>query len=746
MAQLLSSFGKKGTELGLSTLVADIEDTSHLSKYFVISEFNPVFTGGKNPVSFNGSSFLKQGSEIKVECLDSNGNSLYIEDPKSNVTYADVAKFIISVNIYEETYNGPGKLVFVGTTKKGEIVRWIGNIAIDKTLQNSSKVRFYNKPTMESRGLLYPVISNDIATSLTKTINFTGSFYSLPVNPKRDVNRKTLNSKKTDTDYRIVLNDNNVGTALYPTTSFNSQMEGQSISITAQTIQLPFSYIDKEVNVTASFKIKGVKDSNTLQTTEPFFYTIGKDEFVTNINRGIFTSSYTWVAYNTASDAYQPFIRESYAEIVYRNIRPFSGFVARHKLYRKSLVYPGDFQLIADEPLGASELLTDPITNNKTYALMGTFYNQKHIDKYWYVNNDIIQVTHSTIPYINSMRIGVGDSYAYDDMDGTLYAIVKADSSASFNDGRYVPYNSASYNNISGSSYNSNFISLKGGSLYALSSNIIIEKSKYVNDAKVSFYFTSSVSQIKLEKDYVSSYGLKIGEVATDDNTTTKIFPDKQVLYFTPNTDYYGTLVIVPYHCNVILSELSLKVYGDYGFSPDILVTKVPFQVHVANEPFQLKAELFDINSTLIYSDLSTIQTFDRDGASLYTFIGNTNVNPSLVTFVSGSLTISQSLFIPNISGCPPDNIRLLGYHFPTHFPPRIDLSDGEVCFTNITNLSNVGPLSGKSDYINLSTINGTTTTIGRSIAVKYTGSLTDGGPWGRRISIDTSGNKTIYS
>jgi len=756
MAQLLSSFGKKGVNLGLLVLKPDIEDTSYLSKYFVIAEFNPVFTGGKNPVAFNGSSLLKAGTEIQVECLDSNGNSLYIERPDSNVSYSDVANFLISIGVYEETYNGAGKLILLGTTVKGETVRWIGNIAIDKTLQNTSKVRFYNKPTIESRGLLYPIVTNNTADLLTKTVNFYGNFYSLAVTPKKDVNRKSINPKKADIDYRIILNipDSQAGPTLFPTKSFNTQMEGQSITVTSTTLQVPYSYVTKDTRQTASFTIKNILDSKTMQVSDPFFYTVGKDQFVTNVNEGTFTSSYTWTAYNTASDDYLKFvdvstgattyIKQSYAEVVYRNIRPFSGFVARHKLYRKSLVYPGDFQLIADEPLNALELLTDPITNNKTYALMGSFYNQSHIQRYWFTSSVFMAVSHSVKPYIDAMKISTSQ---YSQMDGTQYVIVKADSINTVNDRIYYPYDSESFNRISGSAYNSNFISLKAGALYVLSANVVMEKTKTTHDAKIDFYFTSSSPRINIEKDYISPYGLKLGTVATNENTTIKVFSDKQYLYFTPNSDYYGTMVIVPFHCSVTLSELSLKVYSDYGFSPDLLFTKIPFKVNVANEPFQLKAELYDINSTLVYSNLSTIQTFDPNGESLYAFNGNGLSDPTLLTFVSGSLTISQSLYIPNIGSCPVLGTRLLGWKFPTHFPPNPALGDGAVCYTNVSDLSNV-----EDDYVNLTTTQGTisTTKTARSIAVKYTGSaVADGlltGPFGKRIWINPAGTKTVFS
>lgn len=754
MPQLLSSFGKKGVELNLDTMQVDIEDTSYLSKYFVIAELSPVFTGGKNPVAFNGSTLLKSGSEIKVECIDSNGNSLFIENPKSNISYSDVANFIISVNIFAETYNGPGILIFVGTTAKDEIVRWKANIAIDKTLQNVSKVRFYNKPTMEARGLLYPIVTNDAGTTLTSTIKFTGSFYATPVNPIKDVNRKSIDLKKTDIDYRLVLNAPAVQLAphLFPTTSFNSQMEGQTIFINTNTVQVPYSYVTTATALTASFTVKKVLDSKTIQVNDAFYYTVGKNQFVTGINAGTFTSSYTWVAYNTASDSYQKFtdavtsasiyVKQSYAEITYRNIRPFAGFVARHKLYRKSLIYPGDYQLIVDEPLGAKELLIDPITNNQTYPLIGTFYNQYHINKYWFTSSAQVQASHSVTPFINGVTVGAS-SFAL--MDGSKYMIAKADAIALVNDPYYYPYDSSSYNEMSGSSYASNFISLKAGTLYALSMNLVMAKDKQAIDTSVGFYFTSSILQITLEPNYTSPYGLQIGKIVTKDITKLKVFDGKQYLFFTPAADYFGTLIIVPYHCNVTVANISLQAYGDYGFSPDILSTKIPFAVNIQNEPFALKAELYDVNSSLVYSGISTIQTFDPNGESL--FNPNVNSNPSLLTFVSGSLTVSKSLYLPNIPICPPIGTRMLAWHLPTHFPPNISSGDGLVCYSNITEVSNIS-----DRFVNVTTTGGTisTTKTARSVEAKYTGSaVVDGtltGPFGKRIWVDTSGTKTVFS
>jgi hypothetical protein len=252
-------------------------------------------------------------------------------------------------------------------------------------------------------------------------------------------------------------------------------------------------------------------------------------------------------------------------------------------------------------------------------------------------------------------------------------------------------------------------------------------------DSNVTFYFTSSTSTIQLETGYTSNFGLSIGSIAISSSVATKIYANKQYIYFTPLNDYYGTLLIVPYHCVPTISELSLQVYGDYGFSPDVLVTKIPFAINLANESFQFKAELFDINSTLVYSNLTAIQTFDPAGLSLT----DTSINPAYLSFISGSLTISQSLFLPNITGCPQVGTRLLSWHFPIESPPAVD--DGELCFTDVSNLG-----ISNNDYVNIQLTNGFSNTYATALSVRFTGSSAPGGGGGRRVFVDTAGSKHL--
>lgn len=916
MGQLLSNFGKQGAHLGLFTQRADIEDKEFLSKYFVIAEFDPVLTAGRNPVSFNGSSLLKNGSEIQVECLDSAGNSLYIEQAKAtNSKFSDVANFVISIHVYDETYNGHGKLVLVGTTVKNEIVRWIGNITIDKTLTNASKVRFYNNPTLDVRPLLYPVVDVNLATitvppppkpqpakgiaiitniidyihiinpgsgytvrptvtipgataearilngiivsidvinpgsgytsppsviisgtsttpALAETIltgivasvtiidhgigytiaplvkfsgigsdayaattidsngsvdlitvinggrgytiaptvtfetppklvpvavnvpvNFNSSFYAYAVNPPRDTNKMVIDKKRLDVDYRLVLtnvNPNDLTSSRFPLKVFNTQMEGKSLTLNIDQIQLPFSYDKQDTNITASYVIKKVIDSKTVMLDDAFYYTQGKDQILSDINRGTCDVSYRFILYNTQPESNLTIttaaktiinVEESYAEITYRNLKTYSGFVARHKLYRRSLVYPGDFQLISDEPLGAIELLSDPVTFNKAYDKMGTFYHQNHIDKYWFTSSNNISVEAQNFP-INSMRIDAGKPPS---INGTEYVMVKNDSIGVVNDNVYYPYDTVQFNDLSGKNYNSNFIDLKKDALYVLSTNVIVEKDATDKLAKIAFYFTSSTTgstaDIRKEKDFDIRYGLKLGEIYAQNKINVEYFKEKQMMFFTPSEDYFGTIIIVPYHCNVTLSEMSLKVYGDYGFSPDILFIKIPFLINVKNEAFELKAELFDINHNLIFSNLKTTQIFDPNGESLYStvpgmpgysdIIGVISVvnTPSRTVTVSSDAThLEGYTYLPDLSYCSDVSKRFVAWQYPVG-----NSTAGLLCYTNVSKL-----IIDRKDYISLSSYDmGIESTV-TSLAIRYDGANNVG----KRIYVDPNGVK----
>jgi hypothetical protein len=850
---LLSNFGKQGANLGLLTQKVDIEDKEFLSKYFVVAEYDSVLTAGRNPISFNGSSLLQPGSGIQVECIDSDGNSLYIEHGKSiDGQFSDVSKFVISIHIYDETYNGAAKLVLVGTTKKNEIVRWVGNITIDKTLSNKSKTRFYYKPTIEVRSLLYPVVDTQLAKveevapptpkqatarayitagsvtnieitdggigydnenppnvdiyttgptpggggnssgfgasatvgvsdgkvtsylitspgsgytvaptvwidlppipespELNRPINFSSSFHTYAANPVKDTNKLTVDSKRVDTDYRLVIEEGIVVDPVFPIEVFNSQMVGATIVLNITKIQIPLTYDIQDVNLSVSFTIKEVINDRTIILNNPFYYQVNNSKLITNILAGECRVFYEFIRYNTNPDSQlttvvngdELNVNESYAEITYRNLKTFSGFVARHKVYRRSLFYPGDFELISDDPLESPELLLDTVTFNKVYDQIGVFYHQSHVNKYYFTSSMALECVSQTSPVIDSMKIR--SNGAYDDMDGSEYVIIKTDSIGVDADNIYYPYDSFQYNTLSGQSYNSNFISLKKDAPYILSVDVIMEKEKNNENAKVEFFFTSSIESIQNEKYFVSGKGLKLGTVSTKEKKETKYFSETQMMHFTPSEDYYGALTIIPFQCNVTLANLSLKIYGDYGFSPEIISTQIPFTINVANEAFEIKSELFDINSNLIFSDLKTTHTFDFDGSSLntpdasgITQVINVNLSDPNNTYyqtIANNITLIGGVYIPNLQ--PSINPkRFVSWQFPDG---SSESEAGKLSYTNVSDL-----LIVDGDYIELSTVDslGVETTV-KSLAIKYDGANN----LGRRIYVDPDGVKTYW-
>lgn len=645
---LLNSFGAKGTSYGIYTENVDVLDTEYLSRYFVVSEFNPTFTAGKNSIAVNGSPFLINGSEILIECLDSHGNNLFIEMAKySNViiasAYKEATSYVFSIYVYGDTADGVGKLILYGTLIDGRSVKWIQNITINKALKNHSRVRFYQSPQLEISSSEVPILTSDISNTLITNITFTGSLNGLSINPPKNTNFTNINKATTDIDYRLNITLPFIDNFTNATGSLNSQMVGSNILLYINKIQSPGSLSDINVSQTASYFVKDVVDNNTLQIDAPYYYfDESGNQSVTNITDANFSINYQFVNYNNTTSSYQTatiggityIVKQSYADVVYRNIRTFSGYVSRHKIYRKSLLSNGDFSVIADEPIYPNELLMDDITQNKYYDLLGKFYNAQHINRYWFTNSNNITLQHSPNFAIDSMYIS---SSIY---TGNDYLMVKGDSVPINRNAVYIPFDMNQSLTESGSAYDSNFITLKANVQYILEISTTIIKDINQTDASLMFYFTSSSPGASQEKNYNNQFGINLASLQANKTGSTVNFTDVYTFY-TPQIDLYGTMVIVPKSCNAYIENISFRVYGDDGFSPDVYTTRVPWPVTVANETFQIKAELFDINNNLVYSELNTSETFDPFGESV--------LPPSYFTANSIAVSSSSQPFTPTI-------------------------------------------------------------------------------------------------
>ena len=169
----------------------------------------------------------------------------------------------------------------------------------------------------------------------------------------------------------------------------------------------------------------------------------------------------------------------------------------------------------------------------------------------------------------------------------------------------------------SGSAFDSNFLNFYKNTDYNLSFRTSILEKESSAKAKLKFYITSSLSDANKNLTYDSNKGILVAEFVYDENGTGKYFDKKQNFDFKLTEDIFGTLVIYPENVKqIIISDLSIKVSELFGFSGNAYYIKIPFPINVPNEVFEIKSELYDINSNLSYTNLRTVQVFDSSGSS----------------------------------------------------------------------------------------------------------------------------------
>lgn len=624
---------KIGQILGLSSITANIEDKTYLSEYFNITEFYPEFYVGKNALVINGSNKLKIGAEIQVEAFDSNGVPLFIEKAISEDELTKKKIIVLSIYVYEQNSIGSGKIILVSTTIDNKTVRWSANINLNVNKVTNSKIRFYKQPIIEVEPILSYAVSSSIENN-PKTI--TGSFLSTPVQPKVDFDIEKFGYRKNLLDYRII--DSNA--------NFSSSLKNFQIQLFINKIRDYASLNEININSTSSILIKEVLNKTTLILDTPFTY----NNKVTVITDGTYKIVYNDVTYNPnlfSSGSYlqeslgfgggKQFKKFSYAKVIYKNINTFTGKPSKHKVYRKSLRTLGDFESVIDETFGETEILKDPVTPNKAFERLGVFFNQFHINNFWFTSSNNLNLVYDNQTFVDGLKISGSN------LNGT-YAIVKSNTSFTNRNPSYLPFNQDEQLSQSGSNFDSNFLTFYKDTDYSLSFRAYVIEKNISDTAKLKFYITSSVSGINKNLTYDQNRGVLIGEFAYSGSTVGKYFDQKQNFEFKFPEDLYGTLVVYPENVKqIVISDLSIKVSELFGYTGNSYYVKVPFPINVANEVFEIKSELYDINSNLSYTNLRTVQVFDPSGSSSAPDIGSATVI-NAGTINTNNLNVTSSI------------------------------------------------------------------------------------------------------
>ena len=186
-----------------------ITDTDPNSRYFKITELPDTFTGGKNAFLVAGSSELVADTLIKIEIKDSRGNIIYHEPGEGIISssvngelfiseyYEGVSK-VVSVYVYPDTPYGVCTLTILGELSKYDDgngfltpvpfdwqgkynVKWTKTINVNPSLPNTTKIRFYKRPTVSINEIISPVYRINPNNGLKINTGINQSFANIKI-------------------------------------------------------------------------------------------------------------------------------------------------------------------------------------------------------------------------------------------------------------------------------------------------------------------------------------------------------------------------------------------------------------------------------------------------------------------------------------------------------------------------------------------------------------------------------------
>jgi hypothetical protein len=325
-----------------------VTDTDPLSKYFKLTELPDTFTGGKNAFLIQGSEYLVADSLIKIELKDAKGDIIYHEPGEGIISasvggeqiiteyYEGVSK-LVSVYIYPDTSFGPCTLTILGELSSYDNngintpipanwegsynVKWQKEINVVPSLANSTKIRFYRRPTVQISEILSPIYSivNDEKVASAVTQSFANIKLSNLETFAGDVKRiKVFRTSIGDiSDYDLIQDILVESKELLTTYGLSGSVVGNTGIFTAEVLKNQWNSgsltaILDSSRVEAGVRLNGngnfiytqsldLRSTNTYELNLDAFYSAS-----TNSNLGIYLSQVT-----TSTDGITPLVVSS---------------------------------------------------------------------------------------------------------------------------------------------------------------------------------------------------------------------------------------------------------------------------------------------------------------------------------------------------------------------------------------------------------------------------------------------------
>ena len=285
-----------------------INDTDTNSKYFKITELSDTFTGGKNAFLIQGSEYLVNDTIIKIEIKDANGNTIYYEPGEGIVSssvngesfvseYYEGTSKVVAVYIYpnktidangnplDGTAYGPATITILGELKEYESnglrlpipdnwkdtynVKWQRTVNVNPALPNTTKIRFYKRPSAKITELLQPLYSIDTGSGLKVDSGISQSFAQINLSNLEtfagDVKRvKVYRTSQGDiSDYDLIQDVLLESKELLTTYGLTGSVIGNTGIFTSETLQKYWNTGSLKAELTSSRVEGGLKLSGS---------------------------------------------------------------------------------------------------------------------------------------------------------------------------------------------------------------------------------------------------------------------------------------------------------------------------------------------------------------------------------------------------------------------------------------------------------------------------------------------------
>lgn len=587
-----------------------IEDRSANSDYFQVSRLPSVLTGGKNSFLIEGSDLLQNGSEILVEILDSQKNTIYqtfVPD------YSEAGAKMISIEVYDDVPAGPAYIVIMGkATRKVDgtgipaewqnvyNVRWIKQVLVDYDVNNISPIVFEKTPQIS-------VVENRFLSILSSSYTTQTASVSASLTPSTAFSVQSGYSIKA---FNKLLSLNYIDPTI--TGSF-------TINQNTRTINLPLTKIlNDSTAYTYGYYLEFPITSGSI--IKSISLTSGSYNAVINNTSYVVTSSAV-LQYSTlnTSSTNEPV---SYANIRISNLNTVSGELYKVRVYSKVATSTSNYKLVADVPVVSEELLvTSSVRGNFP---IGDIRQAQTVSQNWYAGEltgnvgikSVIYPVSGTLTYYNPSVIT--NQFTVSSSNNVLLAALNANVPIVENS----PFKIIPSTTLTSSKYDGQagtygyFIGTKRYVQLFPTTEYTLQFDAYYKTVSASAYLEGVTPKVdiyiigtngsKLATD--NPLGQKIGQVTVSGET--QWFEQKQ-FNFTPNLPTLGDVGIRFVISNGFwwFSNISLKPASDPQFSPDEVQILVP-NTEYYNELLQYKVEFFNIDNSSAPISAISIPTF----------------------------------------------------------------------------------------------------------------------------------------